>query len=435
MINLQYREMKTLFGNTVLSAALLLSASFMHAQVERSGIALQPGDLYDVSDFRPLDPSLHYNRRHLRDSTYVYEAERTDSTEEWSVKMRKVHHYDASGKEREMVASVMEDDLWKEDYKLEFSYRQATELENTVVYRPGADGESWEMRERLTYSYTYAGLENDVLTEHRDGERWLSVSLVEQMYNEADLREEFVVYGWSDTNLDWIPEERTLFVYKALTNLTQSERVQSWDTVSGEWVNTFQRNFFYDDDENLIEAVKSTWDSENGRFVPVSHTEWAYNHEGLQLNMITVPAEGFDHQSAEVSGAEFTEHNALYSDEGNLDQVVITEWNEDVDDWLPVRFEEHFWSEYITGTDIAENTDISCIFANPYTIGLPWNCEGLMRDVQYSFELFDLAGRLYYADTFKGGNSFRVRGHVPPGIYVAVLTGGMDRHAEKVIVR
>lgn len=424
--------------HTVLSGCLLFSAHFVCGQNERTGVSFRPGDLYDVGDFRPLDPSLHYNREFLRDSTYTYEAVRSDSTEEWVLTTRKVHQYNAKGKEQAAVVSVMENNRWEDSYKLEFTYRQETELESAVMFTrdegQGSDAE-WVMRERRIYGYTYSGMPNDLLTERREGERWLPVSLAEYTYNESELKEEYLLYQWSDEILDWQPEERTLYTYEEATDLPASERVQFWDTISGDWINVSRMVFFYDEHANLVEAVKSTWDRDTERFVPVTHTEWSYNHEGLQLNMITVPAEGFDAQSAEGEGAVFSEHNALYSEEGNLNQVVVTEWNEETDDWVPVRFDEHFWSAHTTGTGIPEHTEINCIYANPYTIGLPWNCEGLMRDVQYSFEIFDLRGRLYYADTFKGGDSFRVRRSLPSGVYIAVITGGMDRHAEKLIVR
>lgn len=422
-----------------LMPVLLWAAIPAAAQTGGVHFGYTPGGISNVDAYRPLEPSHHFSTRFLLDSTYVYEAFTADtagSVEEWLLKERALHHYDGDGLENVLVRSLFDGEDWHLSERLEFTYRAGNDLEKTLKKVWSEDLQDWVKHEQLTYSYTYAGRELEVLTEAWMTDRWTATSLSEKFYGDEDQLKRHITSRWSGDAFDWIPEEQLLYTYEAHTELPVTERLQSWSDSLRTWINEAERRFVYDEDDNIIEAVESTWSVELGDFVPVVFTEWAYNNNGQQEDVFSKPLDGFDSGNAEtVMNIPIFGSSATYNDDGNLNQLVTQEWDKDNETWQPVRYEKNFWSHYISGNAAVTDPDITCVYANPHTIGLPWYCESLKREVQYTLELFDITGRLYYADTFMGGNTFRIKRNIPSGMYIALITGGLDRHTEKVIIR
>jgi hypothetical protein len=129
------------------------------------------------------------------------------------------------------------------------------------------------------------------------------------------------------------------------------------------------------------------------------------------------------------------QESANYDAEGNLNQVLEVLWDEDSQEWENFKRHTHYWSKRYTGNLDTRPDKIMCRFENPHTVGQPWFCESLKHDVVYSFEVYDLLGRLHYSGEFEGQDGFRIERSIPPGVYLAVIRGGLDVHTEKVVLR
>lgn len=409
------------------------------AQTGGINFGYTPNGIYDVDTYRPIRSSDHYSRMFLRDSTYTYEAFDVDtagSTTQWLLKERILHQYDGSGKEIAHVRSAFDGEHWSFFERLEFSYRVGNELEKTTKKMWSEELQDWVSHEQLTYIYTYSGQELEVLTEVWSADRWTTTALSEKFYGDEEQLERHTSSRWSNSDLNWIPEEQLLYTYGEDSDLPSTEKLQSWNDSLGTWVNETERTFVYDEDDNMVEAIESTWSNEFDDFIPVILTEWAYNSDGQPADVFSKPFGTPDSVSpgSPDHGPVFGS-SATYNEDGNLNQLVNQEWDSHSETWEPVSYEVHYWSEYVFGNSEFSDPDITCIYANPYSIGLPWYCKSLKREVQYNIELFDITGRLYYADTFTGGNTFRIKRSLPSGVYIALITGGLDRHTEKVIIR
>ncbi|MCA1750257.1 MAG: T9SS type A sorting domain-containing protein [Flavobacteriales bacterium] len=410
----------------------------MPAAAQKVGLnsGLIPGGISNIDDYRPFESTNQFNSRFVRDSSYVYEAFIADSIEEWLLTERTLHYYDIEGAETELVRSIFNGERWYLSERLEFSYRSGKDLEKTLINVWSEDLQEWEKHEQLTYNYTYEGKELEVLTEEWTVDRWTASSLSEKFYGEENNLETHITSRWSGADLDWVPEERLLYTYEEDSDLPKTERLQTWSDSLNMWINEIERTFVYDEDDKIIEALESTWNSNFGGFIPTIFTEWAYNSDGQQSDMFSKPMNESD--SADVGptyNTPFYGSSAIYNDDGNLNQLVTREWDRETETWQPIGYEKHFWSQHRSGSAEMTDPDITCIYANPHTIGLPWYCESLKRDTHYKFELFDITGRLYYADSFMGSNTFRIKRNIPPGVYIALITGGLDTHTEKVIIR
>ncbi|HLV53709.1 MAG TPA: T9SS type A sorting domain-containing protein, partial [Cryomorphaceae bacterium] len=77
---------------------------------------------------------------------------------------------------------------------------------------------------------------------------------------------------------------------------------------------------------------------------------------------------------------------------------------------------------------------IRCYYANPYTIGSIWKCDGLKQNVQYVMDVYDLQGRVRLNVPIPEDGTFRIMGRLDEGMHLMTIRGGLDIHTEKVLI-
>jgi hypothetical protein len=376
---------------------------------------------------RPIVAAHYYEERFLIDSMYLYESDGEQEVQEWNLTSRAIFDHNNLGLMAFRQNATYNDGQWNNLEQILFTYNLGNEL--TEVYRSlwDAQDEAWTNDQRSQHYYTYDGMEKEVIEQAWTMDKWMLNRRTTKAYSEENNLNELIKYAWSHESNTWNPYSRSLYAYDEARLLLQ-EIGQIWDTISERWINDRKRSFEYDEDNNLIESLLSAWSPETGAFIEALVTVWDYNNAGLPEGTAVTPLNG-------KALTDVTIQSATYNDDGTLNQLYSQRWDEASNSWENFRYEENFWSRTLVGNPNVGKQKIDCLFANPYTIGLPMFCETLKEGLEYTAEVYDLLGRKYASIKFMGGNSFRFNTAIPSGIYVVVISGGFDLHTEKVIIR
>jgi hypothetical protein len=380
--------------------------------------------ILDFNDPRPAVKDQFLKKIFIRDSTYTYAAGATE--EDWILESKRILTYDSQGRRLSSIRSIRSDQKWKRDSKLHFTYTADERLNSQVLTLWDELTNSWVNSTEVKYYYNYAGLENELVTLIWDGNRWAMSQLTEKTYTYFNAIENEIRYVWNPSVNNWKPTERSIFAYD--DEIVSEETHQLWNDTLGKWQNNYTKQYSYNEDDKLIMTTQSVWNENEAKFEASVSTFMEYNENGQLLTSEQIAADG-------ITDENLTAQDVTYNTDGNLSEVVQSEWDPDSQEWLVSKKLEHYWSKFTIGNLDSRPSEISCTFANPYTIGLPWFCESLKTDVLYTVELYDQIGRIFYTGQFLGQHTFRISKHVPPGFYTAVIRGGLDVHTEKIIVR
>jgi len=380
---------------------------------------------FSFEGLRPNNPDQIYELNYLRDSTYIFLMNDED---QWAMDKKHVFLYDNQGRMTIDRQDSYVGGKWHPVGRVELDYNASGLLSQRLNTLWSPIEKEFENESREHFFYNLAGRVEEKLIETSNQGQWNVSEKRTFVYNSIYLKTRETIFDWDQAELDWNPISRTLYNYND-KNRVISETIQVWVDTLASWVNQFTRDFTYDNSDQLISTTRSAWNTSIGDWVGQSVVALSYNEKG-QLES----TEQFSLNQEETEGIESIE--AEYDDNGNLDLTVFQEWNTDEDVWEPYERHVHFWSEYLTGNLFDGKEDVQCFYANPYTVGLPWYCEGLLSDEIYTLSIFDLQGRLHHRQVIRGGDTFRPGGgDLESGLYLITLSGGLTQHTEKVLVR
>lgn len=410
---------------------LLLSQGISALVMGQSALGLQHSSaLFSNDGVRPYTESQFFQEQFLRDSTYVFSLPEVGSNTgepEWQISERCIYNYNNKGQVTTRMLSSLEDEIWIPSVLYTFNYNDRNELVNTLKSLWNVQLQTWEKQERDQFFYNFFGAEYETRKYRWLEDIWVPISRELKSYDTAQNLRAEVIYKWNAIENDWNPALRMLYTYDE-QSLVAAETIQLWNPDIADWENQSSSDFVYDANNQLVETVASTWDSGLEVFTPEVVTIMDYNDFGMP--------EATESVSINETGQEgLTSLSAAYSNEGTLDRLYTQRWDAGTSAWEPYRYEEHYWSRYLTGNINATTGSIACQFVNPYEMGMPWYCNSLKEDLQYDVLVYDLLGRLYFQTQFQGGHTFNIRGAIPPGLYMVVIQGGLDMHTEKVLFR
>jgi hypothetical protein len=372
---------------------------------------------------RPQNDDFLFDRIFLRDSTYIEEMH--PNIDSWMLKERLRYTYNNQGKKIMEFRESRQADKWVRISKTDFSYDSNQSLDQRVIALWNSESQTYVPGTRERYYYNYAGLVFELMVENQSQENWRPYALYQFEYDDAENLIEEVHQYWSSSKSSWNREKRILYSYDNKKLL--SEVHQIWVDSLSHWRNLFSEIFEYDEEDRLVSKILRTWNPVSNQWESESVESLNYDDKGYLTS-----TEQFDLQ---VSSEPLESVQANYTEEGNLGHLLFLAWNDQNDTWEAYRKQTHFWSQYITGNLVEAKERIDCLFANPYTRGLPWHCKALKDNVLYTLEVYDLQGRLYHAQQFQGSDTFRINASIPDGLYQVVIRGGLDLHSEKVLFR
>lgn len=402
-----------------ITLVIALTGYFSWAQAQGG---LNPGTPISQEESRFLEFDNLVSTNFLKDSTQTYAVQDDESL----LLEQSMHFvYDVQGFEQYRVIKQVRDEKWSNSALIEYDYNFMQLVSERSEFSWDTESEQWLAQHLTHFEYNNFDQETEVLEKTRVNDFWLNESKKTFQYTLNRLVEEEVFFIWDSANDGWLAETRTLFTYNDHDDI-EFETIQKWNDVDAVWENTISREFEYNEQKRIISSTRSVW--ENGFWVKASVLELSYNDEGqleeTQRSLV---------DNNQMSSALYIE-TANYSDEGYLGETILSAWD-DQNGWEVYQKEVHFWSEHYNGNLLRDDNDIDCQFVNPYLLGLPWFCENLKDDVNYTIEVFDIYGRSYYQSQISNNASFRLSGNIPPGLYNVVIQGGLDRHTEKVLIR
>ncbi len=390
--------------------------------------AITNSGIFDISDLRHSNPNQFFKQVYLRDSTYTYHRnDDSTSATEWNLAERQIHLYNNQGQRIKTDVSAFSNNQWLKKQRRIFTFSEdnVLHLRQDLIWSDTAN--IWVNDLRTTYSYNHIGKEEEIVRHKWDKGSWVPSEMTSKSYTFNDLIENQIKYIWNSFHNEWEEESRKIFTYNS-DELLIIEINQEWsDTLNG-WINITQNAFTYDDEDNLVNSSHSYWDAANSRFIESTRTSLVYNELGQVAGSQMVSLNG------NISNA-IALQAAVYDSDGNLGNVLHSQWNPESQEWEVLTRLMHYYSRtYIGNLDGSSFSGINCLFANPYTIGDTWFCEAVKKDLYYTIHVFDLMGRPYFSGSFYGGSSFRIDRQIPSGFYTVVIRGGLDQHTEKVFI-
>lgn len=402
-------------------AILLLSSVSVYAQ-SNSGSFSNNRDL----GFQRLDINEIISTAYLRDSSYVYTIQDEDS-EQWELQEKAIYHYNNQGRELLRNILTLSESGWSNKRQVRSNYMSDfLATRETLLWSEATS--NWEFDAKSDFTYNYVGLIEEISNFTFTNSSWTAFNKISYTYNSNYNISEEATFDWDEELNIWIPESRFLYSYNSNEKI-KKEVYQIWDDSLMIWVNTTSQIFDYNDSHKLVSTIRRNWDSEGAEWLNTSIVIIEYNEKG----QIKASQQEAINQYQEYTPTQFEEAN--YDSDGNIGQVIRSEWDANTESWSIYQKQVHFWAEYQHGNLDNNQNEIDCFFANPYTIGLPLYCESLKPDVLYTVRVYDLQGRFFYSGQFLGSSSFRIRDYLEPGYYIFQITGGLDSHSEKIFIK
>jgi|GEM_PF-2337343 len=424
-------DMKTFVRKLKLIVVVPFAGAVMYVSGQSTDVikAITNSEIFDISDLRHSSPNQFFRQVYLRDSTYTY-YHNDDSTAaiEWKLSERHVHAYNNQGQRINTEVSGFTNDQWSKKQRRIFTFGEdnVLNLRQDLIWSDSLN--LWINDLRTTFSYNHFGKEEEIVRQKWDKGGWVLFEKTTKSYAYNDLIETQIKYAWNANDHFWVEDSRKLFAYNN-EELLILELYQEWSETLNAWMNISQNAFTYNEDDNLVNSSQSNWDEAIRKFVESTRTSLEYNELGQVAGTEIVSLNG------NISNA-LAAQTAIYDTDGNLGNVLHSQWNAEIQEWEVLSKLMHYYSRtYIGNLDGSSFSGINCFFANPYSIGETWYCEALKKDLYYAVNVYDLMGRPHFSGSFYGGNSFRIDRHIPSGFYTVVIRGGLDQHTEKVFIR
>lgn len=378
---------------------------------------------------RAFDRSDVLQTNFLRDSSQTFEITGEYGNLNWELRSSTSYAYDYLGNEMSRVFKSVENQTWRNTNRQDNLYHLGSELTERIESEWSTELGEWAAVYKYQYAYNYLGQDREILGFEHVDDAWIPNHRIDSEYDSNNFISRKTDYYWDQSLAVWVANSRILFTYNEKSSLSQ-EVNQVWNDSLRIWVNNFSRVYVYNDDNMVTSTTRRAWSDLVEGWVSMSMLSLQYNDKG-QLS----GSERNEILNDDIDSQPQFLESASYGVDGNLGEVLLSEWNVESETWDSYEKELHFWAAHIHGNKNSVRKDIDCRFANPYLLGLPLFCENLKPDVEYTVEVYDLYGRMFYTKSFAWNATFRLNGNIPPGFYNIVIRGGLDYHAEKILIR
>ncbi|MEM9051791.1 MAG: T9SS type A sorting domain-containing protein [Bacteroidota bacterium] len=405
--------------------AVLLAAPVVTAQGSDDAKSSNLNGFFGFEGLRPNNPDQIYDIQYLKDSTYIYKKASADV--EFVLEKKLEFNHDNQGFVNEELEYLILNDSWRLSKKNNFQYNPSGTIEYRITRNWDDEASLFVNSERRFYNSNNYGLVETEVVEVFILEHWRSFRKYTYQYNANLEIEEELKYLWNEELMNWSPSQKIVYTYNN-NNTLNSELTQVWIESSQSWVNETISDFYYNDRNQLINLTESNWNPSAGEWEEKTFQSLTYTTLG-QIEDATI----FDFPNVASGAQESVE--ASYDQNGNLNTTVFRRWDIDQDLLVNAEKQVHFWSEQFVGNLTSNVEGVTCFYNNPHIVGLPWFCEGLMKNEVYQLSVFDHTGVLHHQQEFKGGDTFRISNQLQNGLYLVIIEGGLSRHSEKVLIR
>ncbi|HFA51534.1 MAG TPA: T9SS type A sorting domain-containing protein [Bacteroidetes bacterium] len=264
---------------------------------------------------------------------------------------------------------------------LEYDQNGNIQLLEQEVWDTMAAG--WGKSFRILYAQTPEGQIASTLFQLWQNAGYQNISRTFLTYDDAtDLETEQVAEVWNNAEMQWFKSSRSLKDYDSSGNLT-SETTQLWNAPDTAWLNQnlFLRN--YNADGEVTIKTDLVWNGDQWR--------------------------------------NFFQTENSFDQNGNIDRFQVSQW--DGDSWQQLNSCDFYWRFHHVVEAVEKANELDCKMPNPYKIGTPFSCPGLLSGQAERLSVFDLSGKMVYTKEIENQNFINIAEPLPTGLYILIVSG------------
>ncbi len=284
---------------------------------------------------------------------------------------------------------------WKGDY----FYDENNRLTDIIESQKDSPDDEWNLVWKTTYTYDDNGR---------------PVSTLEYSY----------ILGWQ---LTWSIEN----TYDANGNLTKIEEFSNDN--EGEWLNEWQEEFTYDDNNRLVEYFEYEWNEIDSRWDNADRETFTYDAN----NNVDVYTD-YDWSDSENDWVLSWKEEYTYNNDYEFDQLTLpwfylddlpnfmnhmltrfTNYNYENNEWVPAAMGNFYFSEDpVVNSPAIDKSHVS-FYPNPATTKITFLFD--MTDIAHLY-IYDVAGNAVQNQTVRNNRPVSID-MLPDGLYLFRLTG------------
>lgn len=341
----------------------------------------------------------------------------------------------------------------------EDSYSFDNDLLNLYLRRTIDNGMLTDYRQ-WKYSYDADGNEVEVILQEMKDGQWVNLSRKQQSFNDnGDLLSQ-TLQKWVDNA--WKNNRQREWEYDMMTNLTRQVTVSAWDTPSNTWIAVVIQTFSYNANRQWTGSSYQAWDQNNQVWVNTQRTQHLYDNQqnpiaqimqnwesdewrnnlrsGLVINGEKQAATIQQWDASTDSWTNFLRYQQTITQEGIAQEKLGMEaWDATTGNWINKNFTQrytYFWSEELVNALRDISLPSHCQIPNPYSAGLPIQCDLTDKNAALQVELFDMMGRKVLQQQWSSTQSSSIDAPPLPGIYVLRVTQNQQiQHLQKIVIQ
>jgi hypothetical protein len=384
-----------------------------------------------------------------------------------------------SFQEKQHLDSVVEyvwvDGVWLYDFKMEYDYNDEEQMNEYRGYQWNESSGEWQLYDREEYEYNEAG--NIVLLTDYDMEetsqQWLAMGQREFHYDDNHLLTHYdeserdgpgeewyftwrTTYTYDDNNrlssaidylyiIGWSPFSSSEYSYDEIGNLIRYEEYNDDD--AGGWVNDFQENYYYDENNRFIEYIAYDWDETDSEWVESDRETFTYQDN----NNVEVYTD-YDWSEGEndwiLAWKEEYEYDNTYpydqlilpyyyhDDHPNFMNHQLTEFHNytyENSEWVP-SYMGYFFFSSDPATKVSD-IDKAAVQFYPNPAGQEITFKFDSRNI-VDLQIYNLAGNLIQSQQVKSNKPVNIE-QLTHGIYLFRLIGERNEliYSDKILVK
>ncbi|MBX2872671.1 MAG: DPP IV N-terminal domain-containing protein [Saprospiraceae bacterium] len=321
------------------------------------------------------------------------------------------------------------------------------------------DGLLTDYRQWL-YSYDEDGNEAEVILQEMTNGQWVNLSRKQQSFHEdGDLLSQ-TLQKWVDNG--WKNNRQREWEYDMASGLTRQVTVSAWDTPTDAWVRIVIQTFSYNATGQWIGSSYQAWDQNNQIWVNTQRTQHLYDNQqsptgqimqnwendewrnnlrsGLVVNGEKHSATIQQWDASTDSWSNFLRYQQTITSEGvTQEKLGMEAWDATANSWINKNFTQrytYFWSEQLVNALQDTSLPKNCQLPNPYTAGLPIQCDLTDKNADLQLVLFDMMGRRVLQQRWGSTQSGSIDSPPIPGVYVLQLIQNQQiQHLQKIVIQ
>ena len=345
----------------------------------------------------------------------------------WENSLRTTITYNDQEQPILLIIEVWSGTGWVNAQKSENTYNAQGDLVEGITCIWNSGTSVWDNYSRVTNGYNASGWNISINMYVWDAtlQVWENMLKIIYQYDERGNVTLAQSYEWDNSLLSWKNDSKYISTYYASDTLHEM-----WRSVWLETPAVFMDIQYYlnDSSGHETESWTKSINYQTGEYYQGYRTLYSYSDDLLVEILgqtLVVPGN--------IWGPAYRKSYA-YDAHQNLISFIRETWDDPLQVWINAEKDQHFWSEFI-GIEEVPGITSCCTFSNPLQAGDRISCPNLDPDGTYRIRLIGLNGQVLVEQPMSFGETLKVPGNLPGGMYLLVITDGTSMVASgKVVV-